>query len=138
MHAGERGYVPRVEEAEKKEEDRSRRRTKQRGKKLAMRGRKGEDGETRRKKVESGMRKARRRSPMEAKVYDASPAGVTDATTEALFQVGFLASCASLAHPFLSLPSLAVGYTYVTTLGTRSRALSPVSRLRYTLSAVTM
>lgn len=78
------------------------------------------------------MRKARRRSPMEAKVYDASPAGVTDATTEALFQVGFLASCASLPHPSLSPRLLAVGYTYVTTLGTRSRALLPVSRLRYT------
>lgn len=128
-----------MEEAEKKEEGRSRRRTKQRRKKLAMRGRKGEDGGTRRRKIEeSGMRKARRRSPMEAKVYDASPAGVTDATTEALFQVGFLASCASLPHPFLSPRLLAVGYTYVTTLGTRSRALLPVSRLRYTLPAVTM
>lgn len=107
----------------------------------AMRGRKGEDeGDTRRKKIErSGTRKARKRSPMEAKVYDASPAGVTDATTEALFQVGFLASCAPLPLPFPSLPLLLlVRYTYVTTLGTRSRVLLPVSRLRYILSAVTM
>jgi len=51
---------------------------------------------------------------MEAKVYDASPAGVTDATTEAP---------RSLPSPLASPPFPPLGYTYIAAHGTRSRVL---------------
>lgn len=131
-----------VEEVEKKEEgeflDEEERKEAAGGKEEAcgVRGREGEEqegDESRRKIEESGTRKAQRRSPMEAKVYDASPVGVTDATTEALFQVGFLASCASLSlYPF-SPSSSCSSVVHLRNNTWYTLGPSPVSRLRYTL-----
>lgn len=81
----------------------------------ARKKRRNSAGWKRKRKTRGGRRQRRRDkegakealSPMEAKVYDASPAEVTDATTEALrtlFQVGFLLRALSLCLP--SLPTL--------------------------------
>lgn len=109
---GEEGRRPRRSRGAKKRKKRSGERRKRRDE-AKDRGKRGD---------EEGAKEAL--SPMEAKVYDASPAGVTDATTEALrtlFQVGFLLRALS---PLSPLPSLhpTLGVHLRNTLGTRDRA----------------
>lgn len=96
----------------------------------------GEAGGGRGRRSVGGTRKARRRSPMEAKVYDASPAGVTDATTEAPRSLPSWFPRLLYSLPPPSLPAHQVhlrNNTWYTV--PRSRRI-PVTR--YTPSAVTM
>ena len=104
-----------VKRSGEREGEREREREKE--KQIARRGpkRKKKGAEER---EEGGPRKARSRSPMEAKVYDASPGRVTDATTEALRSFPsplllFTVSTFLSLSLFLSL-SFSL-YTYVTT-----------------------
>lgn len=127
---GERGYafpVPTQRTKQgKKEEGRSRK------EKLAVEEEKEEEArpEERRGRHESARRWRRKFTTRRPPELPTLPRRL-----RALFQVSFLASCV-LALP--RLPYQPVRYTYVTTLGTRSRALG-VSRLRcYIPSAVTM